>query len=131
MSITGLLHKSRENRSVANYALRNGWYNVATSRIYYSLFQKMLYLLPRDKQEEIKRKQGDTHKETINLFWDINEVDDIKQMELIRDMHNIRAMRNKADYKSEHITEIMYENRVKEQANRIELEINKLIEGKK
>lgn len=122
-----LLEKSKENKTVAVYAAKEGLYNVATSRLYYSLYQKIIHILPSEKYEFARNQQGDSHANTIKIFFLIYEQDCIQRMNLIRDMSDLRKMRNKADYQSENITKEAFEKKVEQKVARLEKEIDKLI----
>lgn len=127
MTMDILLEKSKENKTVAAYAAKEGLYNVATSRLYYSLYQKIIHILPSEKYEFATKQQGDSHANTINIFFLIHEQDRVQRMNLIRDMGDLRKMRNKADYQSENITKEAFEKKVEQKVARLEKEIDKLI----
>lgn len=64
-----LKEKSEENLKAATWAEENEMYNVAVSRLYYSMFQKLKFCL-KALQISYNGKNGDSHEEAINALYD-------------------------------------------------------------
>ena len=90
-----LLKKSEENRKSAELLAKSFYYNAATNRWYYSLFQKAKHILNVKECNQIF--QDNSHEGTINLLR--NEVlkTPVERLEL-QEFHEIRKYRNKCDY---------------------------------
>jgi hypothetical protein len=63
-----LKEKSEENLKAATWAEENEMYNVAVSRLYYSMFQKLKFCL-KTLQISYNGKNIDSHEEAINALY--------------------------------------------------------------
>lgn len=98
-----LLTKSQRNKEIANYAeTTKKYYEVAVSRYYYSIYQKIIHFI-ESKQSGWKPQKGqDSHILTIAKLIDliskepnfIPSVDDIK----LEKIKTLKKDRMKADY---------------------------------
>jgi uncharacterized protein (UPF0332 family) len=116
--------KSEENYQVAKLAHQNNAYNVAVSRIYYSIYQKILYVLSIEKikglieviEEEVKNElktsketagEHQIHIKIIDKY--VKESKEFKNdMFKIKQLEVFRRLRNRADYSVEMIEEREY-----------------------
>lgn len=107
-----LLSKAKENKKTAELASKNQYYNSATNRIYYSLYQRTMYIL-NQKGIKVESKQSDddkrnSHERTIDTL--INKVltSEIEKTQAA-EFHLIRKMRNRADYQEFPINKTLYD----------------------
>lgn len=107
-----LLVKAIENKKTAELALKKQYYNSATNRIYYSLFQMTLHVLSK-KGITVEEKRSDddkrnTHERTIDTL--INQALTTKEEKVeVAKFHVIRKMRNRADYQTQLINKDLYD----------------------
>jgi uncharacterized protein (UPF0332 family) len=86
-----LLEKSENNRACANWAETNGYYHIAVSRLYYSIYQKII------SSKRVGTHSGaSSHFKTINEYFESLEDPDEFIAASIQDL---RRSRNDADYK--------------------------------
>lgn len=122
VKLSVFLEKSSENRDVARIAAEKGYFNSATNRIYYSLFQKILHILQK-REIDVPEQNGpndkrNSHQRTIDTM--IQEVlsNQREKNEFLR-LHMIRKSRNKADYKLNSINKTVYNSQIKASADKI------------
>lgn len=106
MKDISLLDKSEENCKTAEWAEKNKYFNSATSRYYYSLFQKIIYLLVGNTNIKTYNDEKISHQETINNFIGkyYSQLSP-EQNHRLTYLHKLRKNRNIADY-----TNNSYEN---------------------
>lgn len=104
-----LLKKSQENKNIAEEAFLKGYYHIYVSRIYYSLYQKLM-LISHEQPGTLKylmTTNGQSHMDFIIKMAAYFK--DKKNMSLysrlMNDMRNLCRLRNKADYGIEDIGE--------------------------
>ena len=101
-----LKEKSEENLKAATWAEENEMYNVAVSRLYYSMFQKLKLCL-KTLQISYNGKNGDSHEEAINALYDYLKLwrsSDISINTSVRThFKNFKKKRIIADYNEENV----------------------------
>lgn len=109
-----LLQKSEHNYQIASAAQKEKYYDVAVSRYYYALFQKINFIL-REKYDKFKEPDSgkDSHVEIRIQFnayisekypdLEVASIADIGQLE------NLKRLRVVADYKHIVIDETKFE----------------------
>ena len=119
-----LLNKSTENMQAAKLLSNNKLYNAATSRKYYSAYQKAIYIL--DKHKIDYQKDGhSSHYKTIGTL--IKHVAASKEDEkILRKLNNIRVLRNNCDYKHDFLmSKEKYDSEIKSKILNIDQVLNK------
>ena len=98
-----LLKKSEQNFEISEFAEKKQYYDVATSRLYYSCFQKVLYFFEKkglNIENEVKKQEG-SHNSTIKLMNSyiavIAHLEDLKRSRTIADYD--KKIIKKSDYK--------------------------------
>ncbi|MDB8553515.1 hypothetical protein [Turicibacter sanguinis] len=123
MTTPPLLLKARENKKIAELAAQKQYYNSATNRIYYALYQRTLHIL--NGKEDIKvHKKSNSHEITIDALITKVLVDDVEKVDAAA-FHLIRKMRHKADYKDQSINKVMYEFTIIPSVERVESVLKK------
>lgn len=113
-----LLAKSRNNYEIAEMSEDKKYYDVAISRFYYSLYQKINFLL-REKYGKFKvQKDGKgSHDNTAEQLLEyISEECPDLDLKIIADLSHFRGLkkiRNDADYKPEMFKEPRYSDEFK------------------
>lgn len=99
-----LLEKSVNNKKCADWAYEKALYDIAVSRLYYSLYQKILI------QSEGNLNTGvNSHKETINTYFEqINKESNSRAIQSL--MQKMRIERNKADYQRTKLKDSEYKH---------------------
>ena len=101
-----LKEKSEENLKAATWAEENEMYNVAVSRLYYSMFQKLKLCL-KTLQISYNGENGDSHEEAINALYDYLKLwksSDISLNASVRaHFKNFMMQRVIADYNEENV----------------------------
>lgn len=110
-----LLDKSKNNYEIAEKAQELKYYDVAISRYYYSLYQKLNYILREkyDKFEVPKGEKGSHDKTVDQLLEYVTEQCPELENQYIMDLCGFRGLkqiRNDADYKPEKIKEHKFQN---------------------
>ena len=131
--IMGLKEKSEENEKTARLAAKKGCYNVAVSRYYYAVLQRMLhYLKSKNVDFEKFENTNTSHKDmkeeffkAFNLNYWGKDKDKIRQS--INYFITLKKMRVKADYKIEHITDAEYHNNLKNNILKLLMNLKKVI----
>ena len=100
--------KANMNYKTANWAESKQYYDVAISRYYYSLYQKIIYISKMCGFGECQQITG-SHFSTIKNFLDeiakIDKVNNDDYLEL-ENLDNLRKRRNEADYNETRTIEI-------------------------
>ncbi|WP_372996998.1 hypothetical protein [Lutispora sp.] len=100
-----MLEKSKMNLEAGLWAKEKGYYDIAVSRYYYSLFQKVITILKHDGFYNAPKGENNTHNQVINDFneyiYKINLAPE--QIPKVTTMHKLKKKRNKADYSEEKI----------------------------
>ena len=95
-----MLDKSIRNYEAGVWAEGKAYFDVAISRYYYCLYQRMIYI-STNKGFNITSSNGyGCHKETIDLF--IGEIQSQltnQQVGYLSGLHRLRSKRNNADYR--------------------------------
>lgn len=111
-----LYEKAQQNFDTAVWAEDQNYFCVATSRLYYSLYQKILYILkcvvlfaPQDKDAE------DSHNDVIKTFFYNDKIKmGPEQRQRIHKIYNLKHLRKEADYcEKSYINKDDYEKRFK------------------
>ncbi|OON99174.1 MAG: hypothetical protein ATN35_01900 [Epulopiscium sp. Nele67-Bin004] len=96
-----LLKKSKQNFKSAEIAQKEKFYDVAISRYYYSIYQKIIYILDMRGIDSTPKNGANSHNETIEKF---NETvfkelsfDESKRLQILK----VKQARVKADYDKE------------------------------
>lgn len=101
-----LLEKSKHNSETADFAEDKEFYDVAVSRYYYSLFEKIIYISKKEGFYQEPEKGEDSHKVTIESFtqnmMSSLEPEDISKCAI---MGRLKKMRVDADYKEKRISD--------------------------
>lgn len=102
MGIEGLLEKSRQNLETGNFAEGKLFYDVAISRYYYAIFQKIIYISKKNGfYSESKDKSG-SHISTIENFnKNISSKLDEEDVTKLSPIMKLKKLRVKADYGEE------------------------------
>lgn len=99
-----LLQKSNHNNETANFAEGKEFYDVAVSRYYYSLFEKIIYISKNKGFYKEPSIGQDSHNVTIQAFtknmMNSLEPEDISKCAI---MGRLKKMRVDADYKEQRI----------------------------
>lgn len=111
-----LLIKSNQNMECARWAEGRDYYDIALSRFYYSIFQKVIYIL--DNNGRYKQKEQHTHYETIDhlVSYILENSYFNGQFELVKHVSDIKSLkkkRNVADYENMRISKNSYQNDLK------------------
>lgn len=94
-----LTEKSDMNYKTGEWAENKSFFDIAISRYYYSIYQKIIYILKKNNKYINPPKGENSHIFTINLFIDhINNKLDDEDMSWINEISKIREHRNLADY---------------------------------
>lgn len=101
-----LLEKSRHNSETANFAEGKEFYDVAVSRYYYSLFEKIIYISKKEGFYQEPTTGQDSHKVTIQSFTQ-NMINSLEPEDLSKCaiMGRLKKMRVEADYKEHRISD--------------------------
>ena len=112
-----LIEKSNMNKEIAKIAERKKYYDIAVSRNYYYLFQKILCFTNSIEQKERSEKYSGYHTEKINLFIDsiYNKIP-FQYIQDLSEIHYLRKSRNISDYNNELIIKNFkeYKNKFKD-----------------
>ena len=105
-----LIEKSNENLEIALCAENKEYYDVAVSRFYYSIYQKILYYLDKTqmKIDENKKKDKGSHDAIIQLMTQHVNLFHKEGIESISYLRGLKLSRKKADYDGEKIKKIKY-----------------------
>lgn len=122
-----LLQKSKESREIAGLALKKRYFNSATNRTYYALYQMILHILDKNSIN-VRTLEGygleGSHDFTIKSL--IKEViTEPEDKGVVNKIIWIKETRNNADYKDFHITEDIYSNKVHLLSKQVELVLEK------
>lgn len=107
-----ILNKSRQNEAASSLLIRNYFYASSIHCIYYSCFQKLLFLVRRHGYENeeswylSKDKKKGSHNRTIGSFLSLMRdkgVDGVLSMD--REIQSLKRDRGLADYEEAKITE--------------------------
>lgn len=128
----GLLEKAKKNSVVAKYANEKTHYDVAISRYYYEVYQKMMFLMDHYNIKSLPQKQGESkssHELCIDGFIAGIEkcVDSVDISELSK-LQALRIERNRADYKPELTTnKLVFDRRFYDNYSGLNAELAKII----
>jgi uncharacterized protein (UPF0332 family) len=101
-----LLIKAEKNIKTGAWAEENGFFDVAVSRFYYALYQKILYILKTKYDFDDTALTEDSHNTTLNTFIRkimVKLADDEKVW--INILGKIKRCRVYADYKEDIISD--------------------------
>lgn len=100
-----LLEKSKNNKEIAEYSENNKYFDVAVSRYYYSLYQKIIYIIV--KYAEFIPESKSTHVETLTFFKKFvyrNRMSEIRKKNLkfsvLTSITDLKDKRTESDYKN-------------------------------
>ena len=119
-----LKEKSEENLKAATWAEENEMYNVAVSRLYYSMFQNLKCTIEELKLiNELKKRAS--HEETYKVFYTYV---DRKIPRYNQKFNRIKGKRKKADYDNENVC-VTFQNyeKVKEMYKKINEYFNEVL----
>jgi len=120
MENTRLLDKSQENKEATNLLAEAGKYHAATSRAYYAVYQKIIYILKRH-QKEVTRIHGRSIKTFQSILTTQNFLNAIDAANVANDIYALKELRKKCDYSQEYLMdESNYQNKIKPLINAIE-----------
>ncbi len=101
-----LLEKSNRNMEAAEWAEDKEYWEVAASRIYYSIFQKLLYI--NHKYKYVEPLNGkDSHIEALKFFMSNVKLNG-KEKAAMKTLKQIKQLRVDSDYKKVHIDKYTY-----------------------
>lgn len=106
------IDKYKSSKSWAESAYTQKEYDIATNRYYYSIFQKILFILD-NSHISIKRIDGEgSHDYTARLFVEncLTGKDFKKKLQFNTNFQSLKQYRKKADYKAEKISNDDIEN---------------------
>lgn len=128
MNLQNLLEKSRNNIKTVEYAEENQFYDVAISRYYYAIFQKIIYISKKKGFYSKPMQNENSHNSTITTFQE-NMVNVIKNEEItiLASMMKLKSLRVKADYEEECIKDKNSYNLNKCSFNMVNEVLNKYI----
>ncbi|MCP1223884.1 hypothetical protein [Sebaldella sp. S0638] len=109
--------KFQNNLETANWAESKGYYDVAVSRRYYAILQKMLYIIRRNGYNE--SFEGENSHKKIKNYFSQNIKLNKNQKWYIGHIWNIKKARNKSDYSENEITREDFEIEIKEISDKI------------
>lgn len=95
-----LLKKSEQNFEISEFAEKKQYYDVATSRLYYSCFQKVLYFFEKkglNIGNEAKKQEG-SHNATIKLMKKYINLFHNSYIAIIAHLEDLKRSRTIADY---------------------------------
>ena len=126
-----ILNKSRQNEAASSLLFRNYLYASSIHCIYYSCFQKLLFLVKRHGYENVeswqlgKNKKKDSHNRTIGSFLSLMRDKGVEGVYLMdREIQSLKRDRVLSDYKEAKITEKIV-HVCMDRANKINSIINK------
>ena len=98
------------------------FYHVAISRLYYSIYQKMLYILYAESVYEINEMNKQMEKRHSDIYYDFIRLINKKYfkimgkfgMEDIEYILDLKSMRKEADYSNDIISEADYNSKFKD-----------------
>ena len=99
MQSSNLLLKSQENRDAADLLESRAWYNAATSRLYYALYQMILHIL--SKNNMTPETGANSHERTILKLAQSSIIEPAEKNKIIR-FSDVRRERNRCDYEKNH-----------------------------
>lgn len=104
-----MLDKSNRNFKTAQWAEQEKYYDVAVSRYYYALYQKIILILSKKESTKFNHGNENSHKDTINYFIEIitDELEPLEKAWILK-LHELRRFRNAADYSSDKINENIF-----------------------
>ena len=105
-----LIEKSNENLEIAICAENKQYFDVVVSRLYYSIYQKILYYLDKTqmKIDENKKKDKGSHDAIIQLMTQHVNLFHKEGIESISYLKRIKLSRKKTEYKKKKIKKIKY-----------------------
>lgn len=105
-----LIDKSNQNFEIALCAEEKGYYDVAVSRLYYSIYQKVLYYLDKNgmKIEDNEKKEKGSHSAVLGLMSQHVRLFHREGTEIIGKLQDIKFWRTKADYENKKIDKVRY-----------------------
>lgn len=113
-----LIKKSDENREIAEESFDKGYYHIYVSRIYYSLYQRLMYISHKEvdslKFTMLANSSG-SHKDFIQKMVAYFNFKNNRELsaKLSTGMQKISKMRNTADYSFEESIDKNKANQVK------------------
>jgi uncharacterized protein (UPF0332 family) len=96
-----LLEKSLENKNTADWAEKQEYYDVAISRLYYSMYQKIISIANKREYKIVKKKGKGSHYHFINDFIiKAKEESVVEPTDCIYlyKINALRELRNTSDY---------------------------------
>lgn len=128
MSLRYLLEKSNSNIKTVEYAENNKFYDVAISRYYYAIFQKIIYISKKKGFYSKPDQSEGSHNFTI-INFNKNMVDIIKDEEItiLSSIIKLKRLRVRADYSEECIKDKNIYNLNKYSFNMVNEVLNKYI----
>ena len=123
-----LLKKSEQNFEISEFAEKKQYYDVATSRLYYSCFQKVLYFFEKkglNIENEVKKREG-SHNSTIQLMKNQINLFHSSYIAAIAHLEDLKRSRTIADYDKKIIKKSDYKE-LKENFLEIDEVLNELL----
>lgn len=128
-----LLHKSKNNYEIGEKAENLKYFDVAISRYYYSLYQKLNFILRKKYGNFNIPNKKNSHEETIDkLFEYITDNHPDIELQYIMDLSQLRELRsrrNEADYKPILTLEIQFHEKFKKPFKLCDEALNALRKG--
>ena len=99
MNIEGLLKKSEDNIQTGNFAEKNKYYDVAISRFYYAILQKIIYISKHKGFYSNPKTGEDSHIQVIKNFnKNMNDKLDAEDITKLSSLLRLKKLRVDADY---------------------------------
>ena len=99
-----MLDKSKMNQETAEWAVKQRYFDVATSRYYYSIYQKIIHISKKLNFYEEPPYGEDSHKYTLDLFRkNIRKKVEKKDITWIEYIKKLKEHRVQADYRPDRI----------------------------
>ena len=120
-----LKEKTQMNKHTAEWAVERNYFDVAISRYYYSMLQKMLYLANR--KNYVCPSGKDSHVELYNYLISNFKLAP-EQLRALSNFRKLKDIRKKADYEELLHTKTVFEKTFLYHYNPIDNVLNKVIE---
>lgn len=121
----GLIDKSNNNKICKTWACSHGYFDIATSRLYYSLYQKLIQL-DSELGLGIKTSNHETFIQSISIALRNQSLLSNGEKTILLRMQGIRKLRNRADYKPNMVNATDF-NLIENSAYKIESILDKLL----
>jgi hypothetical protein len=104
-----LLLKAQQNKEIGDMAFKKSFYDIAVSRLYYELYQKIIYISKNKGIEDDLKAESSSHGKYIQNFIQgihIKMKLAAEQMDKLNNLHILKRQRNTSDYMEDYIDNI-------------------------